>query len=42
MIALNKIDAIERLRIKIDNRLIPIGNTYKEHFFELIQKKGLL
>lgn len=42
MIALEKIDAIERLRIKIGERLIPIGNTYKHHFFELIQKKGLL
>jgi len=42
MIAIEKIDAIERLRIKIGERLIPIGNTYKEHFFELIQRKGLL
>jgi two-component system LytT family response regulator len=42
MIAIEKIEAIERLRIKIGNRLIPISNTYKERFFELIQKKGLL
>lgn len=42
MIAIEKIDAIERLRIKIGERLIPIGNTYKDQFFELIQKKGLL
>lgn len=42
MIAIDKIDVIERLRIKIDERLIPISNTYKERFFELIEKKGLL
>lgn len=42
MIAIEKIDAIERLRIKIGERLIPISNTYKERFFELIQSRGLL
>lgn len=42
MVAIAKIDAIERLRIRIGDQLIPIGNTYKERFFELIQKNGLL
>lgn len=42
MISIEKIDAIERLRIKIGERLIPIGHTYKKRFFELIQKKGFL
>ncbi len=42
MVALEKIDTIERLRIKIGERLIPIGNTYKDRFFDLIEKKGLL
>ncbi|MGL1887322.1 MAG: LytTR family DNA-binding domain-containing protein [Reichenbachiella sp.] len=42
MISIDKIEAIERLRVKIGERLIPIGNTYKTDFFDLIEKKGLL
>src|ERR1700712_2866087 len=36
MVALNKIDSIERSRIKIANQVIPISETYKEVFFYLI------
>jgi DNA-binding LytR/AlgR family response regulator len=36
MVALNKIISIERSRIKIADQLIPISETYKEAFFELI------
>ncbi len=36
MVALNKIDSIERSRIKIGGQLIPISDTYKESFFQLI------
>ena len=39
MIALNKIVSIERNRIKIADQLIPISETYKEVFFQLIQGK---
>jgi DNA-binding LytR/AlgR family response regulator len=36
MVALNKIVSIERGRIKIADQLIPISETYKEAFFQLI------
>lgn len=39
MVALNKIDSIERNRIKIADQLIPISDTYKEVFFQLINGK---
>lgn len=39
MVALNKIVSIERNRIKIADQLIPISETYKEVFFQLIQGK---
>lgn len=38
MVALNKIESIERNRIKINKQLIPISETYKNTFFELINK----
>lgn len=40
MVALNKIMSIERGRIKIADQLIPISETYREAFFELINNKG--
>lgn len=36
MVAVNKIVSIERGRIKIADQLIPISDTYKEVFFQLI------
>jgi len=36
MVALNKIVSIERSRIKIADQLIPISDTYKDVFFQLI------
>src|SRR5688572_23765961 len=39
MVALNKIDSIERNRIKIADQLIPISHTYKEVFFQLINSR---
>lgn len=36
MVALNKIEAIERNRIKIGAQLIPISETYKRLFYRLI------
>ncbi len=39
MVALNKIDSIERTRIKIADQLIPISETYKEVFFHLINTR---
>ena len=40
MVALNKIESIERSRIKIADQLIPVSETYKEAFFHLINNKG--
>jgi two-component system, LytTR family, response regulator len=39
MVALNKIDSIERSRIKIADQLIPISETYKEAFLQLINSR---
>jgi DNA-binding LytR/AlgR family response regulator len=39
IIALDKIDSVERNRIKISDRLIPISETYKKSFFDRIDKK---
>jgi DNA-binding LytR/AlgR family response regulator len=38
MVSLDKIESIERDRIKIGNTLIPISGTYKEIFYELINR----
>ncbi|MBL7815989.1 MAG: LytTR family transcriptional regulator [Saprospiraceae bacterium] len=38
MVAIDKIEAIERDRIKIGTANIPISETYKQVFFDLIQK----
>ena len=40
MIAINKIDAIERGRIKIADQLIPVSETYKEAFLQLINSRA--
>jgi two-component system, LytTR family, response regulator len=39
MVALNKIESIERSRIKISDQIIPISETYKSFFFQLINNK---
>lgn len=39
MVALHKIESIERSRIKIADQLIPISDTYKEVFFHLINNR---
>ena len=36
IVTLNKIDLIERNRIKIKDKMIPISDTYKENFYKLI------
>jgi two-component system, LytTR family, response regulator len=38
VVALSKIECIERNRIKIGGKLIPIGDTFKEIFFKAIKK----
>ncbi len=39
MVALDKIVSIERSRIKIADQLIPISDTYKDSFFQLINSR---
>jgi two-component system, LytTR family, response regulator len=40
MVAVNKIESIERSEIKIGNTIIPVSATYKEHLFQLIHNKA--
>lgn len=37
MVSISKIDAIERSRIKISKEIIPISETYRDHFFSQIK-----
>jgi DNA-binding LytR/AlgR family response regulator len=41
IVALDKIEYIERNRIKITDQLIPIGDTYRKIFFEKLDQRGL-
>jgi two-component system, LytTR family, response regulator len=42
LVALDKIESIERNRIRIGTALIPVSDTYKKKFYELIEKRGLI
>ena len=39
IVALDKIKSIERQEITINDRIIPIGITYQEHFFKLLESR---
>jgi two-component system, LytTR family, response regulator len=39
IVALDKIDNVERNRIKVADRLIPISESFRKAFFDLIEKK---
>jgi DNA-binding LytR/AlgR family response regulator len=39
IVALDKINSIERQEIYIKDRVIPIGNTYQENFFKLLESR---
>ncbi|MDX2306198.1 MAG: LytTR family DNA-binding domain-containing protein [Microscillaceae bacterium] len=39
IVALQHIEAIERNKIKIKDKWIPIGNTYRDSFFKLVESK---
>lgn len=41
IISLDKIESIERSRISIVGKIIPIGDTYREEFFKRIDKKNI-
>jgi len=40
-VALDKIDSIERNRIKIGDKYIPISETYHKGFFDMVEKRKL-
>lgn len=42
LVAIDKIESIERSVIKMGEISIPIGKTYQEHFYEVIGRRGLL
>lgn len=42
LVAIDKISSIEKMSMKIGDKRIPISNSYKDSFFELIKKRGLL
>src|SRR6201991_1576852 len=41
IVALNKIDSIERSRIQIGDKIIPVGDTYRDEFFRIIEGKNV-
>ncbi len=42
MVSLDKIDSIERQRIRIGEVLIPISTTYRNMFYELLKQRNML
>ena len=42
IVSINKIDSIERSRIFIGDKIIPVGDTYREEFFKVIDGKNIL
>ncbi len=40
IVSLNKIDSIERSRIFIGDKVIPVGDTYRDQFFKVIEGKN--
>ncbi len=41
IVALNKIDSIERSRIFIGDKVIPVGDTYRDNFFKVVDGKNV-
>ena len=41
IVSVNKIDSIERSRIFIGEKIIPVGDTYREEFFKVIDGKNI-
>lgn len=41
IIALGKIESIERSRIRIADKTIPIGDTYRDQFFRIIDNRNI-
>src|SRR5471030_3261846 len=41
IVSINKIDSIERSRIFISDKIIPVGDTYREDFFKIVDGKNI-
>jgi two-component system LytT family response regulator len=41
IVSINKIDSIERSRICIRDKIIPVGDTYREEFFKIVDGKNI-
>jgi len=41
IVAVDKIESIERSRIQIGNKIIPIGDTYRDSFYKQIEDKNI-
>jgi len=41
IVSVNKIDSIERSRIFIGDKIIPVGDTYRDEFFKIIDGKNI-
>ena len=41
IVSVDKIESIERSRIQISDKIIPIGDTYRDNFFKLIEDKNI-
>ncbi|WP_256011132.1 LytR/AlgR family response regulator transcription factor [Desertivirga xinjiangensis] len=41
IVAIDKIESIERSRIQISDKIIPIGDTYRENFYKQIEDKNI-
>ena len=42
VVSINKVDSVERKTISINDTKIPIGETYREHFFYLLKSRNLI
>ncbi|HET8830165.1 MAG TPA: LytTR family DNA-binding domain-containing protein [Pelobium sp.] len=41
IVALDKIESIERSRISIGDKVIPIGDTFRDHFYKMVEDKNV-
>src|SRR6201985_3482262 len=41
IVSINKIDSIERSRIFIADKIIPVGDTYRDEFFKIVDGKNV-
>jgi DNA-binding LytR/AlgR family response regulator len=40
IVPLNRIDSVRNKRIKIDDKMIPVGDSYADNFFKILGEKG--